>query len=137
MMPLQGRRARDARESAPDNPRTWPVAKAFAWAHGLGDPVLRAYAEGRRRGVELSRMRYADYLNTPEWGATRRQVLEDRDNRCESCGFPDNLQVHHLTYVHRGDERASELRVLCDACHEDEHLAQAGRPPAIHQEGKR
>ena len=42
--------------------------------------------------------------------------------RCEQCGARDRLDVHHLTYDRfGGDERMSDLRVLCRPCHNKAH----------------
>src|SRR3972149_7338562 len=40
--------------------------------------------------------------------------------KSESCGnrHPKWFEVHHLTYVHIGAERLSELRLLCPSCHD-------------------
>lgn len=65
---------------------------------------------------------YSDYLRSPYWSACRRYMLWSADYRCERCGHPNQLQVHHRTYERLGCEWMPEdLEVLCDACHSAHH----------------
>jgi 5-methylcytosine-specific restriction endonuclease McrA len=73
------------------------------------------------RPIELMRMPYRDYLKSEEWQRKRRHVLARGDNRCKICGVTSGLDVHHLTYEHRGYESADELVVLCHRCHGAAH----------------
>ncbi len=70
---------------------------------------------------------YEDYLQTPEWQATRRAALERAGQRCQRCGSGEQLRVHHRTYVRLGAEEPDDLRVLCDQCHEAVHGIQGKR----------
>ena len=58
---------------------------------------------------------YEDYLQSPEWKATREKVLRRKGRVCEICGSTENIQVHHISY----DEE--EFAVLCDKCHKALH----------------
>jgi len=62
-----------------------------------------------------------EYLRSAHWRARRERALQLAGYRCERCGAPAPLDVHHLTYARIGRERDRDLRVLCRACHEDEH----------------
>ena len=66
---------------------------------------------------------YPDYLRTPYWRAIRKIKLFAAGRKCENCSAVRRLQVHHLTYSHRGREHEAleTLRVLCRACHEGAH----------------
>ena len=79
----------------------------------------------------LRSMPYRDYLKTPEWSAKRSDAMRRSRYRCQTCASGGELHVHHRTYVRRGDDRASDLSVLCADCHrvfhEHRSLADQGR----------
>lgn len=64
--------------------------------------------------------RYNQYLRSPEWQALRSQRLKIDNYKCQRCGRPFDLQVHHLFYpAELGTEDPyRDLVTLCDACHE-------------------
>jgi HNH endonuclease len=68
---------------------------------------------------------YRLYLFSYEWLVRRSYKLQSVGYRCENCGEPWSLQVHHLTYDRLGHERDSDLLVLCRACHMNEHKGAA------------
>ena len=74
--------------------------------------------------TELREMPYKDYLHTQHWIRTRRKALKQNGYQCYNCGARSHLQVHHLTYIRRGNERQEDLRVLCWKCHEKVHQEQ-------------
>jgi hypothetical protein len=76
-----------------------------------------------RRQDELQSMAYAEYLLTPEWDAKRRRALSLAGHMCQHCFARDaELHVHHLNYnSFRGEEKDSDLTVLCKKCHRKEH----------------
>lgn len=61
---------------------------------------------------------YSDYLQTIQWKRIRNRKL-DKFPYCQECGVTDNLEIHHLTYTHVGDEEnhMEDLMVLCHNCH--------------------
>jgi hypothetical protein len=74
------------------------------------------------RVAELRRLSYDEYLETPEWKATRKETLALASHRCNRCGQSrDVMHVHHRTYQNLGREQPEELEVLCPQCHRDEH----------------
>jgi hypothetical protein len=75
-------------------------------------PVVSA-----ERARELQFMPYRQYLLTPEWAERRRVTIIRAGHRCQVCNKPGSLDVHHRTYVRRGDELPADLTVLCDGCH--------------------
>lgn len=87
-----------------------------------------------QRRSDLRRMPYRDYLQTPEWKATREQALKRARYCCQTCASGGELHVHHRTYVRRGEEYSSDLIVLCADCHQIFHengrLADGGRSAA-------
>jgi len=62
--------------------------------------------------------RYKAYLESDWWKTTREKYIKSIGNKCECCGKPFDLQVHHLTYEHLGFERDYELKCLCRNCHQ-------------------
>lgn len=68
--------------------------------------------------LELRSVPYTDYLQSPEWRAKREKALRFAGYRCQLCNSPKNLQVHHRTYERLGNERLSDLTVLCADCHD-------------------
>ena len=57
------------------------------------------------------------------WDRVRRRELERAGYRCESCGRPGRLEVHHKTPLDKGGDAwaAGNLQVLCRACHRLAH----------------
>ena len=75
-----------------------------------------------RRLWELRRMPYAEYLQTPEWKGRRVRHLESVGHRCQLCNAQGpGLQIHHRNYERRGEERFTDLLVLCRHCHDHHH----------------
>ena len=62
-------------------------------------------------------MNYQQYIMTPAWKAKAAETKKRDGNRCKWCGSPDNLEVHHLSYAHLGNERPNEIITLCHGCH--------------------
>ena len=63
-------------------------------------------------------MIYSEYLKTPEWQAKRNERLKIDNFRCQKCGRPMDLQVHHINYDHVGHENVyTDLITLCKYCH--------------------
>lgn len=75
----------------------------------------------QRRLMELKRMKYEDYLQTPEWKAKREEILDRDEHRCRLCNTTEKLRVHHRTYIRLGDEDPNDLTTLCDDCHKNFH----------------
>lgn len=65
---------------------------------------------------------YLAYLNSPSWRLRRNRALVDASWQCQRCPAKRNLHVHHKSYERLGAEWDSDLDVLCENCHRDEHL---------------
>ncbi len=65
---------------------------------------------------------YNEYLNSPYWKAKREQRLKIDNYKCVDCESPNNLQVHHKTYVRLRHELMDDLVTLCERCHKNRHL---------------
>ena len=64
-------------------------------------------------------------LNQAHWKNARRAALRRAGFRCEGCGRPGRLEVHHVKPLEDGGApfEHRNLRVLCFPCHRDAHQA--------------
>ena len=71
----------------------------------------------------LKAMPYDTFLTTIYWCAIRNYVLWLHDYMCSECESTKNLNVHHRTYDHRGEDHnhLDDLVALCKDCHAKEH----------------
>lgn len=76
---------------------------------------------GRMEWLKNGRVDYLAYINSPEWKAKRKKVLERAKHKCETCSAVGHLHVHHTTYRHLGFEPLRDLKALCPDCHAIEH----------------
>jgi hypothetical protein len=83
--------------------------------------IYEKHARLQRAELDARRQQHSEYLDSPEWRAKRRKVLERAGGLCEGCRVNRPTQVHHLTYKHWGDELLFELVALCDECHDRCH----------------
>lgn len=89
--------------------------------YGIDEPMSGEW-EAIALDPALLLMPYAEYLRTPHWQGRRRRAQLRAGGMCQQCYADDRrLEVHHLTYDRRGQERESDLIVLCAACHAAEH----------------
>lgn len=75
---------------------------------------------------EVDRLRslpYKDYLQSEHWKFLRKEKLRKAVWRCELCGEKgwSNLNVHHKHYETVGEEKLTDLIVLCKNCHSKHH----------------
>lgn len=64
---------------------------------------------------------YKDYLKTNHWKNIRSIIRKKYKNKCRSCKTTENLEVHHKTYKNIGNEKLSNLTLLCRNCHQKAH----------------
>jgi hypothetical protein len=63
-------------------------------------------------------------LNYPPDWASRSAAVSKRDGVCTACGSGRVLQAHHVIPLSKGGtNRLSNLRLLCERCHQQEHGA--------------
>jgi 5-methylcytosine-specific restriction endonuclease McrA len=61
-------------------------------------------------------------LDPDSYHKLRAEVLRRDGWRCQTCGRPDRLQVHHIRSRGRlGDDADENLITLCADCHSDIH----------------
>jgi hypothetical protein len=66
--------------------------------------------------IKQRRKEYKQYLKS-DWWKVRRYSKVISIGTCEVCGSNKHLLVHHLNYNSLGQERDSDLAVLCKGCH--------------------
>ena len=72
-------------------------------------------------GDNIESIDYKSYLNSSKWKAKRDAKLKQAGYKCEKCGvskYSKKLEVHHKHYQNLGNEKLSDLIVLCKDCHE-------------------
>jgi 5-methylcytosine-specific restriction endonuclease McrA len=61
---------------------------------------------------------YLERINSPEWRELKERLILKRGNCCQQCGKErKTLHLHHVTYERLGNERDSDLILLCAGCH--------------------
>lgn len=69
-------------------------------------------------------MSYAKQLEDEKWQVKRRKILKRDHFKCTKCGYEDNLNVHHIYYVHfkkAWQYPNDALITLCGKCHKEWH----------------
>lgn len=66
-------------------------------------------------------MNRTQYIKSPAWAKTREWALTFWGNCCSVCSSSDNPEVYHRSQEHLGNERITDLVVLCSACHKKLH----------------
>lgn len=61
------------------------------------------------------------YFRSEKWRENRLRTLLRDNYSCQSCLSPENLQVHHITYVRIFEEHQDDLVTLCSICHNSLH----------------
>jgi hypothetical protein len=69
----------------------------------------------------FERREYSEYLNSEWWRKRRIDALERDKYICQICGDEAD-EVHHMTYINRGNEYLFEIVSLCANCHKEYHL---------------
>lgn len=71
---------------------------------------------------DFTMVNYYEYLQSEEWKEKRYQKIRKVGRICERCGRRcKRPHIHHKTYVRLGNEKMSDLEVLCPICHGIEH----------------
>lgn len=119
------------REATERAARNWdeneaPLLNDPVSSHSMVDAVCAALEATIDRGPNktpfLGSAYLTEYTKSPHWRATRERALLRAGGYCARCRLKSNrLEVHHLTYRNLGQERESELIVLCHDCHATEH----------------
>lgn len=69
-------------------------------------------------GFDSKYDKYYDYLQSSKWQKLRNERLKLDDFRCQICGSPKQLHVHHLFYpAEYGTENINDCITVCENCH--------------------
>lgn len=71
-------------------------------------------------------VQHRKYLNTDKWKSIRLKRLRLDHYQCQGCAEDVDertANIHHLSYLHFGDEFLYELITLCRKCHSRCHAA--------------
>jgi hypothetical protein len=70
----------------------------------------------------ILKLKYFYYLKSSYWRIISEEKKRQANWKC-SCGCRENLQTHHLSNDHHGEEHLymNELQVLCRKCHQSLH----------------
>lgn len=71
--------------------------------------------------LRLKSLSAKSYNKTAHWQDLRIRALGLAGDECFRCSSCNDLHVHHITYEHLGEEKMSDLQVLCASCHRKEH----------------
>lgn len=64
---------------------------------------------------------YREYLKSDDWRERRKELMEEADWCCSSCG-EKATQLHHLSYGNLGEEELEvDVVALCNNCHKEIH----------------
>ena len=61
-----------------------------------------------------------NYLSSNHWKNMRKVIYDKYKGKCTKCHksfSPNKMHVHHLTYKRIGNEKESDLILLCEKCH--------------------
>lgn len=92
--------------------------RRIAWAKGAQKE--NGNRENAKRPKRKS-LKYHDYVKSAAWAKKRKRALMMLGSKCRICGSIDRLHVHHKTYKNLGHEPMSDLEILCEPCHANEH----------------
>jgi 5-methylcytosine-specific restriction endonuclease McrA len=67
--------------------------------------------------------KYLNYMKSKKWRNLRIRVAKRDRFICQRCHryTPKGFNIHHLSYERLGNERLSDLILLCPKCHKKTH----------------
>lgn len=95
---------------------------------------IRNAGDGRRETkMTDSQKRYQEHLSGDYWRKVSAAVKKRADYRCQVCNSQHDLEAHHRSYEHRGNEleHLSDLTCLCRRCHGIFHKGDAQPAPQV------
>ena len=106
----------------------WGCGAAFA-ANDIGQRWCTASCKVKNKkgaGVQKADTRrkfnYQAYLLSEDWRRKAEAAKKRAGYRCQVCNRDRSevlqLEAHHRTYEYLGEERAADLTVLCNECHD-------------------
>lgn len=106
------------------------LKRAFQASRGLASKrsARWAWKEAKRNPAPQLSEIYKTYIKSDAWKKKRREAFSVHGERCFECRATNDLRVHHLNYYRLGEECVeTDLRVLCQMCHDAEHARIDGK----------
>lgn len=105
----------------------------------MGIPMVLYVIKSAELHEEAHGINYQEYIKSAEWQAKSDAAKERCNYRCQLCsvsGLISTLHTHHNTYERLGNERDTDLVVLCHDCHKRFHEGpiKPGNSPKIPKE---
>ncbi len=109
------------REDVPGLLRINPVAFDEGLRQSWQDQRTARLQQIRQEDQSHWWRQYNAYLESPEWKAKRKAVLERDLMLCQGCRKNRATEAHHLTYIRQGREMLFDLVAVCKECHDAIH----------------
>jgi len=96
-----------------------PTHSHLRYRQECAEPVIQR-ANGYRflNGRNDFPDRYQQRISSAQWKSLKREIIEQRGNRCERCGQESaSLELHHKHYRSLGSEQPEDVELLCAECH--------------------
>ena len=61
--------------------------------------------------------KYQAVLSSERWKNLKDLFIRAQNGKCGRCNKSGKLELHHKTYERLGDEKYSDLELLCASCH--------------------
>lgn len=100
-----------------------PAHRHLRYCRDCAEPVVRRAIEDRWfNGRNDFPDRYQKRISSTQWKGLKREIIEQRGNRCERCEKESaSLALHHLHYDSLGSEQPDDVELLCAECHTEAH----------------
>lgn len=98
-------------------------------------PAVFSLSDASSLEISVAYKSYYEKLKDPRWQKRRLEIMDRAKFACEKCCAAEKtLNVHHALYRKGADPwdyADSELRCLCEDCHEEAHVARAAIDEAL------
>jgi HNH endonuclease len=82
--------------------------------------VCRALVPSDAFNVHRASHKPPDMRHSSAWKRLRREVIDAAGGRCQACGSPESIEVHHRDW-NPADNDVGNLVALCWFCHNRLH----------------
>lgn len=90
----------------------------------LFSKYIEIIRHANKKGISLLEYLVSEY--PPDWELRKAKVKERDGYRCQNCGAPEHLQVHHKQPVGGGGtHHLFNLITLCRRCHYEHHFGES------------
>ena len=60
--------------------------------------------------------------NSASQELARKRIIKNRGNKCQNCGYPGYVELHHIEkVVDGGNNNDDNVLLLCEKCHAEVH----------------